>query len=268
MPDTPQIRRYFRRRQARGKSVFARILDTAMLLFLLFAALFLALRGRGLRTEHALPLSVVALLFFAVLLLIYRRASLARFIPREMDRLRRQLLQEKLVLIRAEEFARLCRAAAGEAEPLVFQRAEPLGADELLPLLKNARAQRTVCAGAGFTEAAKTLAGRMEKSVRLIDGEALIDAAMRDAALRPGVEEVYAAIEKELLAQKARRRLARALPAAGGSCKKYLIAAALLLLCSFLTRYALYYRMLAGLCATIASARFLLERSAHTPPPF
>ena len=45
------------------------------------------------------------------------------------------------------------------------------------------------------------------------------------------------------------------------------LAAALLLLCSFLTRYALYYRMLAGLCATIASARFLLERSAHTPPP-
>ena len=50
-------------------------------------------------------------------------------------------------------------------------------------------------------------------------------------------------------------------------CALAAIAAALLLLCSFLTRYALYYRMLAGLCATIASARFLLERSAHTPPP-
>ena len=56
----------------------------------------------------------------------------------------------------------------------------------------------------------------------------------------------------------------------GGSAPLLCLAhygAALLLLASFLTRYALYYRMLAGLCLAIAAAGAFAARPPHAKPP-
>ena len=262
MAESRIVRRYFREKQARGKRLIARVLDTVALLLLLFAGTYLFLRNKALRTEHALPLAIVASLFAGVILLIVRRASLLRFIPRETDRLSRKLLSERLCLLDGRRFRSLCRKASGERTPVVFQRAEPVSADELLPLLKKQKdATLTVCASAGFTKTAETLARHMPERLRLIG-----EAAMRDAALHPRREEVYAAIEREQRIRREKRRGLRQLPIGAKSLGAYLIAAGVLLLCSYFTRYTLYYRLLAGLSVSIAGARFLLRRGTHTPP--
>lgn len=160
MAESRIVRRYFREKQARGKRLIARVLDTVALLLLLFAGTYLFLRNKALRTEHALPLAIVASLFAGVILLIVRRASLLRFIPRETDRLSRKLLSERLCLLDGRRFRSLCRKASGERTPVVFQRAEPVSADELLPLLKKQKdATLTVCASAGFTKQQRLLPG-------------------------------------------------------------------------------------------------------------
>ncbi len=267
MAESRIVRRYFREKQARGKRLIARVLDTVALLLLLFAGTYLFLRNKALRTEHALPLAIVASLFAGVILLIVRRASLLRFIPRETDRLSRKLLSERLCLLDGRRFRSLCRKASGERTPVVFQCAEPVSADELLPLLKKQKdATLTVCASAGFTKTAETLARHMPERLRLIGEAALVDTAMRDAALHPRREEVYAAIEREQRIRREKRRGLRRLPIGAKSLGAYLIAAGVLLLCSYFTRYTLYYRLLAGLSVSIAGARFLLRRGTHTPP--
>ena len=186
MAESRIVRRYFREKQARGKRLIARVLDTVALLLLLFAGTYLFLRNKALRTEHALPLAIVASLFAGVILLIVRRASLLRFIPRETDRLSRKLLSERLCLLDGRRFRSLCRKASGERTPVVFQRAEPVSADELLPLLKKQKdATLTVCASAGFTKTAETLARHMPERLRLI-GEAAIPPCATPHSIRAG----------------------------------------------------------------------------------
>lgn len=60
-----------------------------------------------------------------------------------------------------------------------------------------------------------------------------------------------------------RARLQELLSGAGAAtrAKKYLLTGLVLLAASFLTRYTLYYRMLAGLCLTIAAAGALRRRT-------
>ena len=68
---------------------------------------------------------------------------------------------------------------------------------------------------------------------------ALVDTAMRDAALHPRREEVYAAIERDQRIRREKRRGLRRLPIGAKSLGAYLIAAGVLLLWSYVTRYTL-----------------------------
>ena len=125
------------------------------------------------------------------------------------------------------------------------------------------RDRSVFCAVAGFTKTAQALAEGQKHSVRLIGAEPLLQAAMRDERLRPSLREVYQEIERQETERKQRRKKARAFPV-GGSGKRYILAAALLFLFSFRTGYALYYRMLASLCVSVAVLRMILANTMHT----
>ena len=112
------------------------------------------------------------------------------------------------------------------------------------------------------TKAAQVLVNGREPKAKLIGTEQLLAAAMEDVTLRPSQEEVLRWIEQEEAERKRRRKSAHAFPGEG-SAKRYIITAGLLFLFSFRTGYAVYYRMLASLCVTVAVLRVYLVRTTH-----
>ena len=151
--------RYFKRRRYGGRSALARALDYAALRLILFAAVFLCLRA-GVGAARAAVLALIALCAASLLLRALREALMARFVRAELLRIRALLLCERLPYLDEADFLLLCRRASGCEEPAAMQRAEPLGADALLPLLRRPGGETAVCASAGFTAAAQAVAAR------------------------------------------------------------------------------------------------------------
>ena len=261
--------RYFKRRRYGGRSALARALDYAALRLILFAAVFLCLRAE-VGAARAAVLALIALCAASLLLRALREALMARFVRAELLRIRALLLCERLPYLDEADFLLLCRRASGCEEPAAMQRAEPLGADALLPLLRRPGGETAVCASAGFTAAAQAFAARAPRRARLIGPEELAAAAQPDDPFYPddGAVEAYIASQRPARAAlRVRLRQAADALRTAGEGKKYLLLAALLLLASFLTRYALYYRMLAGLCLAIAAAGAFAARPPHAKPP-
>ena len=153
--------------------------------------------------------------------------------------------------------------------PIPMQRAEPVGADALLPLLRQSPDQALViCSSAGFTPAAEAFVLHSPRRARLIGPDALVTAAGQADALWPDDEAVHAYIAAEQRRRAgARRRLGELLREnAGAYGRKYALTAGILLLLSFFTRYTLYYRILAGLCLSIAAASLFRRHAAHPNP--
>jgi len=73
-------------------------------------------------------------------------------------------------------------------------------------------------------------------------------------------EQIGAYIENALAEEKTRRQRLEARPFADQRAKKYLLAAFVLTLVSFLTKYSIYYRMLACVCMLLAAAAFFINR--------
>lgn len=263
VPQSAVVRRYFHRCRAHGKRLLARILDAVLLLVIVFAAVWLYLYGKGLHARHALLAAWFVTLFVAVLCRMHAVFAMQRFVPKETERLARELLRRRLPFMEHTQYLALCCRASGCAVPIVFRTAEAVGADTLLPYLREMTGTPLVfCACADFTDTAKALAAERRETMRLVGAEALLDAAMRQPQLRPNEEEVYRHIEAQEAARKQRSRHARAFPQDVGS-RRYLIAAGLLFLFSFWTGHTLYYRMLSGLCLSLAFLRGVLGRTSH-----
>lgn len=267
-----ELNRYFKRRRYGGRSTLARALDYTALRLILFIAAFLFFRLR-VDTVRAVILAAIALTISALLLHVVRDVTMERFIKKELRNIRRVLMREKLAYLDEEAFLSLCKRAGSCDDPIPLQRAEPVGADTLLPLLRHNTARTVVvCSSAGFTPAAETFVSRSsamrpQQRARLLGPDALIAAAGPNDALWPDDEAVDAYISSELrLGAKMRARLKEFFGSGawgGASAKKYAITALILLAASFLTRYTLYYRVLAGLCLTIAATAVFFRRVPH-----
>lgn len=260
------VRRYFERQRARGKSVVARTLDHLLLLVIVFLGTLLFLCSKGIRAKHALLPAAIAVLFAAVICRLYTSWMMQRFVPKETERLAKVLLQRRMPFLDRAVVHSLCQRVSGSDDPVVFCTAEAVSADMLLPYLIASQEKDLVfCSAAGFTKAAQSLADGRTSAVKLIGKERLLQAALQDPSLRPATEEVYRMIEDGEAERRRRCKRVHALPVAASG-KRYLIAAAVLLVLSTRTGYVLYYRMLAGLCMGIAVLRIVLVRNMHKEP--
>ena len=97
-----------------------------------------------------------------------------------------------------------------------------------------------------------------EVSIRLQPPDVLVELC-REQQKETLAEEL---IEKKLSDAAAEKKRKRAQPFAKGQTRRYLVCAAILLAASFLTRYALYYRLLAGVSLALAGMSFFVNRSA------
>lgn len=251
------IRRYFRRGCAGGRSVLARAVDYLALRALILAGAFLFFRQRVSGVLWALLLAVLSLLLGMVLLHIVYELRFERYVNKEMRRLRRHLLSQKIALMDKKALLPIAASlSAGDTPALLFCTA-PVQADALLPLARK-KDVKTVCATAGYSPAAEAFAA--QAGLRLIPLGALLDAAVKHG-LEPNNQDIYRHIlQAEALKRQKRPRLSGLL-FAGGNAKKYLVTGLVLLALSFLSRYTLYYRLLATACMSIFSVNFLMDRT-------
>ena len=257
-----ELERYFRKKCAGGRSGFARAFDAVSLRLLLAAAAFLWCRPYfPLWAAAALALTAAALLSLA--LGAANAWRLTRFTARETRRIRGVLLCDRLTMLSASEAIQLTAPLCAEGEtPLPLFGASEATADQLIAGLKRHAPEEklAVFSAMGYGASARALARRLPERLRLCEREALFAAAEK-AGMRADDAAVHAFIRAELTAGKRRRAHIRAQTFAPGGAKRYLLTAAALTLLSFVTRYPLYCRMLAGLSLTLGAASAAMHRT-------
>lgn len=259
---------YFRRKYSGGRSVVARAVDYVALRLIILAAAYLFFLPRFGNWSTALLLAGIALGIAMLVLRMMREIALERFVRREIKRIRKTLLCDRLMLADVQTVGGLSGRLCPQTErAVVLQRALPVDAEALLALVRTYRGygKLHVFSCTEYADSAVAFSMRANGLLELHAPEELLSAAVR-AGMEPPMEAVYAYIEAEQRDERKRRRLQRmrVSPFAAARAKKYLLAALVLTGASFLTRYALYYRMLAGLCAVVAACGAAMARGART----
>ncbi len=246
------VERYYRTRYGGGRGAFARALDYIALRLILFAGAFLFYRSRFGSLWIVAALSALTLGLCMILMRLYREIAFERFSRREHERLRRAALADRLMLAPRRYLETLCHTLLRPCETAaLLVCALPADADALLETVRK-EPLRPLCvfSTAGFARSAEELAPRLS-GVRLCGQDALIEAAERIGVCAADAD-VDDRIRAILAAAKQRRRRSFSFNFPRSAVRRYLLAALVLFGCSFLTRYALYYRMFAGLCVSIA----------------
>lgn len=260
-----ELDQYYRREAAGGRSAFGRALDYAALRLILFVAFLLFFRSRLAEEAAALTLAGISLAAAMLLLRVARILRLERFTKRETARIRGTLLADKLMRLPEDAYYGLVSSLAEPGAAVYpLQRAEPADADAVLSALRahGDAARIAVFCTSGYAKSARLLAERSDPPVKLIPPDT-VSRAVRGSVLTPSDEEVQRAIEQRLESRKAAKRSVQRRPFAGGLSGKYAFTALLLTAASFFTGYALYYRMLAGICMLFSVLGVLLSRDAH-----
>ena len=280
MKESKRILRYYKQRMYHGRSLAARILDFVSLRLILLTACYLWFFSLARDRLVAAVLSIIAVLMFSVVMALLHSLRLERFIEKERRRLVGENLREQLALLPKQEFARLAQQAAqalpdydaADGTPryrgrpcLVYamQQLSPASLDDMLTVYRAARRKQVsevllytaVPAGSDAESFVRRLS---EVSIRLQPTDVLVELC-REQQKETLAEEL---IEKKLSDAAAEKKRKRAQPFAKGQTRRYLVCAAILLAASFLTRYALYYRLLAGVSLALAGMSFFVNRSA------
>lgn len=257
-------RAYLKRMSAGGRTGFARGLDYVTLRGVAWICAYLYFAPRFANPRVTILLSCIALAMFMLLLRVIREIMFERFVEHERTRIHNLLLLDKLLLLDLRDAAKLCAGRYPALEACaVLQRALPIDADTVLAVLRTHRSGRCVhiFATTEYDRNARALAARFSGRLALHGPEELCKAAVENG-LTVSQEEMGAYMleqQRNRRAETQRKRQQRN-PFERIYSKKYVLIALLLIGASFFTRYTLYYRMLAGLCMTIAACGAALPR--------
>lgn len=271
-----QIRRYYKQKQSGGRSTAARIADGVVLRLILAFACYLWFQSNVKNQLVAIALTVATMGLLFLALGLYRGLAFEKFVNKERERLRDVVLRERLLLLSEEEFRALCLQITdrrGETEQVHLrcsQRASALDEDAILDAFHAAQAKdaRTLilCTLSPLTAKATAILKRLPVEAICITQDQVLKEARGMAGYAVTDEDIEDYIVKEQSVRDARRKRMQTQPFASGRTKKYLICAAVLFAASFVTGYALYYRLLAGLCVLLAGTAFWINRPMSPPP--
>ncbi len=264
------IKRYFKQRQSGGRSSAARTLDGIMLRLVFAAACYLWFRYNIENNVAVILLTAVTTLLFLAAAQLWREISFDRFVQREQERLSDTVLRERLLLMPTEAFDALCKRIVSQMPDMedaflwCAQHAAPLAEDDILGAYRAAQSQNslrlTVCSLSPCSAAACALMNRLPIHADCIKPELLLRLARQTEGYSISQNDIETHIHSSQSARKERRASMQAQPFASGRSKKYLLCAAVLVAASFLTGYALYYRLLAGLCLLLSASSYVLNR--------
>ncbi len=254
---------YFRKRHAGGRSMAARIVDYIGLRLIFFAACWLYFRHIIPDRAASVWISAIALVTFMIVLRLCRDSSLKRFIKKDKERMRDEMRMEFLISMPQKDFRSLLEKTIHH-DPQVqlygLQKNTPVSEDDILAVYHASCETKPlhICATAPFSEGAFALIKRLPVEVKLTGAAELLDACRENMPISD--MELEMRIEEKLEEQKKRRRRLQGRVFLDRNAKKYLLAAAALLIVSFLTDYVIYYRMLASLCVLLAATSFFINR--------
>ncbi|HPY37078.1 MAG TPA: hypothetical protein PLH38_04520 [Clostridia bacterium] len=266
------IKRYYKQLQHGGRSLAARIADAFALRLVFAAASYLWFRYNIENHIIVILLTATTTLIFMAALKLWNEISFDRFVQKESERLLDTVLRERLLLLDEGEFLELCECVCRDlpgfenATLWCMQHSLPIDADDVLAAYRRARRQNAqflaICSLSGCTQAASALLLRLPIRSEYISPDILLRFARQTKEFSVGAEDVNAHIRSRQSVVHERRKQMQAEPFAPGRAKKYLVCALILAAASFITGYALYYRLLAGLCLMLAGTSFTLNQFA------
>jgi len=272
-----EIRRYYKRRQSGGRGAVARVADGVILRAVFAAGCYLWFRQNIKNEVLMILLTAVTLLLFFLALRIWRDIRFDKYAHKEEERLKDTVLCERLLMLPAADFHGLCKRVVEElpgfeqAYLVTFQRVSPLSEDDVLQAFHAAQAEGyselALFSLSEASDAASALLKRLPVRAECLPPAALMHMAQQMDGFTVTQEDVAAHIRSTLAVQRERRARMQAEPFAAERAGKYLVCAIVLALASFITGYALYYRLLAGLCLLLCAASFLLNRPAAQAAP-
>lgn len=259
-----QLKRYYAERFSGGKRTLARVLDYIALRSILLLAAIAFFRVQGFAAGIAVLLGTIVLAIGMLLMRLVHAVRYDAFVRRENKRIRQEILLRQMMLLPHEVFLEKIRPLAEESRVFGLQCAMPADANDLLQILRFAgsTAAIAVFSTAGYTKQAQEFASLAPVKLHLYGAKELESCASLLSQI--SIADVHDYIGTALQKRKEQKKRLQAQPFLPGSAAKYFFIAALLTGASFLARYALYYRMLAGLCSTIAVLSLLLNRGHAT----
>ncbi len=264
--------RYYKQRLYKGRTVVARAVDFIALRLILLAAGYLWFTTKVESPAMATVLALTTVSTLCVGVELYKSIRLERFIERERQALAEKFFREKLVLLSREEFLELVRSyllAHGDefmGDSLVYlsQSVSPVGEDAVLSACRAAKKRGmgavALFSAAQVSENARTLASRMEQSVRFITPE-LLTAHGAAHEMLPDEKAVDEAILAQHEKRKRERKKSLSEPFARDRLRRYGLVAIGLFALSFFVPYTLYYRMLAGACLSLGALTWWLNQA-------
>ena len=270
-----ELRQYYKQRQHGGRGTAARVLDGVILRAVFAAGCYLWFRHNVANDLIVIFLTALTTLLFLAALRLYRQLSFEKFVLREKERLSDVVLCERLMLLPKQEFHALCKRIAAllpgfeQAHFVSTQRASQLTEDDILSAYHAAQkagaSALVVFSLSGCKDQARALIARLPIRVELVETSMLLRMARQLEGYAVVDADVETHIRSLMSAQRERRARMQAEPFGAKHAKKYLICAIVLTLSSFITGYALYYRLLAGVCLLLSATSYILNRPGAAP---
>jgi uncharacterized membrane protein YwzB len=283
MKDKKKILNYYKKKMYHGRSAVARAFDFFALRLVFAFSCYLWFLYMVHNQVLSVVLSVIALLMFCVAAQLLQSIRLEKFIAKEHIRLQQACVAEQMILMTRTEFHSLAESCAQlldgvkktekgltlNGEPCLLytvQLATPTDSNMLLKAYHAARRQLMsrilLFSSSDIAPEAKAFAKRLtEVRIKLVEPKVILEYAEK-LGLFTDSEQMDQKILKEHEAEKQKRRSIQAIPFAAGRAGRYVIAAIALFILSYVTQYSLYYRMLAGACASFAGISWWLNHSA------
>ena len=265
-----ELKRYYKQQQHGGRGTAARVADGVVLRVVFAAGCYLWFRYNVANEMLVILLTALTTLLFLAALRLYRQLSFDKFVQKEKERLTDVVLCERLMLLKDTEFQSLCRRIVDllpgfeHAHLVSIQRASQLGEDDILCFYhaaQNENAQQLVIISlSACKDQALALMNRLPIRVELVSISMLLRMARQLEGYAVTEADVEAHIRNLMNAQHEKRARMQAEPFGAKHAKKYLICAIVLTISSFITGYALYYRLLAGVCLLLSATSFVLNR--------
>ena len=271
-----ELKRYYKQRQHGGRGTAARVADGIVLRIVFAAGCYLWFRHNVANEMVVILLTALTTLLFLVAMQLYRQLSFDKFVRKEKERLTDVVLCERLMLLPEEEFRalnqRIVELLPGfeNAHLVSIQRASQLNEDDILAAFHAAQkenAQQIVIISLSTCkDQALALIGRLPIRVELVPLPTLLRMARQLEGYAVTDEDVETHIRSLMGAQREKKARMQAEPFGAKHARKYLICAIVLTLSSFITGYALYYRLLAGVCLLLSATSFVLNRPNASEP--
>lgn len=252
------IRQYYKRRMYKGRSAVARALDYIGFRLIAFGALYLWFYSIAPNQLLTVTLSLISVAIISIAAELYKSLKMESFIKKERTLIAEKHMQVYFTLMPREEYIKAVQSVLMEDETFIYavQAAQELEPDAILNIYRMAAQRGAKTIKIVTTNDVGEKAASYARTLPDIDIKILSAVSVLGKGDSPFFsvteEEIDGHILGEYILMHSRRKLLRTVPFQKIRTRRYIITALVLIAVSFITEYALYYRLLASACLSFA----------------